>query len=300
MLDPGIRIRRATPDDTRAAFGVFLASVVDLAVRQGDAWAPDPERLWERLGPLYLHLGAHAAEWWVAEDAGGEMIGYARSVERGGLFELAEFFVHPARQAAGVGGQLLARAFPEGRGEVRAIIATTDVRAQARYYRAGTVARFPIMALARAPQAVEAPAEAGLEVVRASESDLPSLIQVEAAVLEFDRGDEFRWLLEQREGYLYRRGATPVGFAFVSRTGSGPVAALSPEDQVPILEHVEARAAELGIESLTFDVPMINEVAMRHLLGRGFQIDPFVTFLMSSRPFGQFDRFIGFAPPFVL
>jgi hypothetical protein len=45
---------------------------------------------------------------------------------------------------------------------------------------------------------------------------------------------------------------------------------------------------------------MVNEIAMRHLLGRGFQIDTFFTFLMSSRPFGQFDRFIGFAPPFVL
>jgi hypothetical protein len=45
---------------------------------------------------------------------------------------------------------------------------------------------------------------------------------------------------------------------------------------------------------------MVNQVAVRHLLDRGFKIDPFLTLLMSSRPFGQFDRFIGFGPPLVL
>jgi hypothetical protein len=47
-------------------------------------------------------------------------------------------------------------------------------------------------------------------------------------------------------------------------------------------------------------VPSVNAVAVRHLLGRGFRLDPFVTNLMSSRPFGQFDRFIGFSPPLFL
>jgi hypothetical protein len=39
---------------------------------------------------------------------------------------------------------------------------------------------------------------------------------------------------------------------------------------------------------------------MRHLLSRHFKMDTFLTFLMSNRPFGQFDRFMGFSPPFVL
>ena len=55
-----------------------------------------------------------------------------------------------------------------------------------------------------------------------------------------------------------------------------------------------------NVESLSLDVPMPNEVAVRHLLGRGFQFDPFYTYLMASRPFGQFDRYIGFGPPFIL
>lgn len=265
----------------------------------GIDWHPDPDAMWTRLEPLFDRLAAHAAEWWLAEDpASGDLIGYARSVERGGLFELSEFFVRPGRQSDGVGRALLEHGFPDGRGEMRVIIATTDVRAQSRYYRAGTVARFPIVSLEGAPSA--SAVDPDLEVVRARTHEIESLVEIERTVIEFDRGDEFRWLLEQREGYLYRRSGRPIGFAFVSRTGSGPIAALAPEDQAAILGHVESRAADLGVETLSLEVPMINEVAMRHLLARGFRIDPFLTLLMSSRPFGSFDRFIGFAPPFTL
>jgi hypothetical protein len=41
-------------------------------------------------------------------------------------------------------------------------------------------------------------------------------------------------------------------------------------------------------------------MAIRHLLVRGFHIDPWINVLMSNRPFGRFDRFIGFSPPIFL
>lgn len=297
---PTFRLRRGTADDSRRAFEVFLPTVRDLTRRLNVPWDVEAEALWERMRYLWDRLAAHHAEWWIAEDpATNRPIGYARSVERGGLFELSEFFVHPGSQAAGVGRALLERAFPGDRGEVRAIIATTDTRAQSRYYRAGTAARFPIVSLEGEPHAIDV-ADDGLGIERlAPDADLAPLRRIEAEVLEFDRGDEFRWLLEQREGYLYRRDGEPIGFAFVGRS-SGPIAALDPADQVPILRHVESRAAANGVPLLSLEVPMPNEVAVRHLLSRAFKIDPFYTFLMSSRPFGRFDRFIGFAPPFVL
>jgi GNAT superfamily N-acetyltransferase len=226
-------------------------------------------------------------------------VGYARSVARGGLFELSEFFVRPVRQSAGVGRRLLGLAFPPDRGEVRVVVATPDVRALSRYYRAGTVARFPIASLSATPVAREG--AIGLEVIRASLDDIPALAALERSVLEFDRGrDELAWLLEQREGYLYRRDGEAIGFGFIGQGGTGPVAALDPADQVPILLHLEARAGALARRDVTFEVPMINEAAMRHLLARGYRIDPFLTLLLSSRPFGQFDRFLAFSPPFVL
>jgi GNAT superfamily N-acetyltransferase len=297
-----IDIRRGTADDNEPCFGAFVEAVTDLSKRIGAPWEPDPAELWPRLEPIFRRLGDHAAEWWLAQDAGsGEVIGYARSVDRDGLFELTEFFVRPARQSAGVGRRLLELAFPPDRGEVRAIIATPDLRALSRYYRAGTVVRFPIVSLTGPPAAA---AEASdLDIVRASTDDIPELAALERSILEFDRGaDELAWLLEQREGYLYRRDGRAVGFAFIgpSGTGTGPIGALEPTDQVPILLHAEARAKALGREEVGFEVPMINEVAMRHLLDRLFRMDPFMTLLLTSRPFGQFDRFIAFSPPFVL
>ena len=300
MTEP-FELRRATADDSRRCFDIFLASVRDLTVRKNIAWDREEETLWARIRYLFDRLAAHHAEWWIAQGpATGDALGYARSVERGGLFELSEFFVHPDRQAAGVGAALLARAFPPDRGEVRAIIATTDLPAQARYYRSGCAARFPIAGMIGRPRPATLDPEVEASRLGPDGSDLATVLDIERQVLEFDRGDEIEWLAGIREGYLYRRAGQPIGFAFVSPEGSGPIAALDPANQSVILGHVETRAAALGIEELSLEVPMVNEVAVRHLLDRGLRFDPFYSFLMSSRPFGRFDRFIGFAPPFML
>jgi hypothetical protein len=199
-----------------------------------------------------------------------------------------------------VGAALLDRAFPIGRGEVRAIIATTDLRAQSRYYRSGCAARFPIAGMLGAPRA--AAMDPTVEAVRLAPGgpDIEVARGIERRVLEFDRRDEMDWLAGRREGYLYSRSGRPIGFAFVSPGGCGPVAALDAADQPAMLAHVETRAAELEIDELSLEVPMVNEIAVRHLLDRGLRFDPFFTFLMSSRPFGRFDRYLGFSPPFVL
>src|SRR5437016_5810963 len=116
-----------------------MAAMSDLFLRQGEPEWIHPQSLWPQLDLLLVHLAPTAAEWWVAiDEADGEMVGYARSIERRGLFELAELFVRPDRQSAGLGRQLIERTFPDGRGDVRLILATSDVRALARYYAAGT------------------------------------------------------------------------------------------------------------------------------------------------------------------
>ncbi|HEX3219249.1 MAG TPA: GNAT family N-acetyltransferase [Candidatus Limnocylindria bacterium] len=303
MTHPAPDIRPGTAADSRPAFDVFLAAVTDLSARLGSPWDAKPDELWPRLEPMFALLAAHAAEWWVAQDGDGRVIGYARSVERGGLFELSEMFVLPDRQAAGIGRELLRRAFPLGRGDLRAIIATTDVRAQANYYRAGTAARFPIASLLGRPGVAtgSGPLDPPLEAVAVTQDDVPALLSLERDAIEFDRGDEMRWLVEQRKGFLYRRAGRVVGSGFMThRGGIGPVVSISARDMPGILDHLERCAADLELEEITLDVPGPNEAALLHLLDRRLQLDPFFTLLMSSRPFGDFARFIGFAPPFVL
>jgi GNAT superfamily N-acetyltransferase len=277
------------------------ASVTDFGARNGTPLPGTAAEWWASSEPLHRFLAAQAAEWWVAEGP-EEIVGYARSIERGGLFELTEFFVVPGSQSRGVGRALIERAFPAGRGEIRSIIATTEVRALSRYYRAGTVARFPILTLEGPPAAGEIPGDLTARQIDAdSETDRSAIAEIERSVAGFARGEaEIQWLLRHREGYLYLRGKAAVGFAFVGSGGTGPVAAADPGDLPGILLHVEDRAAAQGLERIELQLPAPNEVATRHLLSRGFRFDPWVNVLMSNRPFGRFDRLIPFGPPIFL
>jgi GNAT superfamily N-acetyltransferase len=297
-------LRRATAADSEACFRLFWASISDLAARNGTPWEGTADDTLPRFAALYGLLAEIAAEWWVAEDDDGNLIGYARSVERGadhGLFELSEFFVRPGHQSAGVGRALLERAFPVGRGDVRAIIATGDVRAMARYHRADTSIQFPILGLNGAP-AADGASDLRLEAQPITGSEgLAEVAEIEREVVGYDRGArELGWLAERREAYRYRQGGRTVAFAFVGSDGVGPIAALDPRHLPDVLGHVESRAAGIGREELNFEVPAPNVIALRHLLGRGYRLDPFVTYLMANRPFGRFDRYLGFTPPFVL
>lgn len=294
-------IRRATDDDASACHDVMWASVTDLGARRGTPLAGSAAEWWSSGESLQRFLATQAAEWWVAEED-SRIVGYARSIERDGLFELTEFFVLPGTQSKGVGRALLERAFPRRQGPIRSIIATTDERALSRYYAAGTAPRFPILTLGGPPRDEHAtlgvtPSRLGIDIA----SELSVVREIELETLESARGEaEIRWLLDDREGYLYSRADRPVAFAFIGERGTGPIAALEPSDLPDILLHVENRAASLGLQRIEFQVPGPNEVAARHLLHRGFRVDPWVNLLMSDRPFGRFDRIMGFGPPVFL
>jgi GNAT superfamily N-acetyltransferase len=295
-------IRRGTPADIRACHDLLWTSATDLGRRHGTPLEGDADAWWQGIESVHRFLAEHAAEWWVAQSPDdAELTGYARSIERGGLFELTELFVRPGRQSKGVGRRLLERAFPVGRGEVRSIIATTDVRATARYYAADTIARFPYYTLTGAPRRDATSDDLAVRAAGTDSSALAAISEIEREVLDYPRGaDELRWLAETRPGHVFEREGRPVGFAFVARSGAGPIAALDDADLPAILGHVESLAADARSDQLELEIPGVNVAAIRHLLGRGFHIDPWINVLMSNRPFGRFDRFIGFSPPIFL
>jgi GNAT superfamily N-acetyltransferase len=299
--EKSVAYRRATSDDAIACHELMWLSVTDLGRRQGTPLEGSATDWWSSSEPLNRQLARMAAEWWVAEEPGsGRLVGFARSIERDGLLELTEFFVRPDQQSQGVGKALLERAFPAGRGTVRSIVATSDVRAQARYYAAGTVARFPIFTLAGVPDDPGALGEVVAEPID-GERAIEAQRAIEQTVLGHRRSDEeIRWLLDQRHGYLYRRGDRAIGFSFLGRDGAGPMAALEPSDLPAMLLHVEGVAHTFGHQRLELQVPAPNAIAIRHLMGRRYRFDSWINILMSDRPFGQFDRFIPFNPPLFL
>lgn len=298
--EAAVTIRRATPADTPACHELLWEAATDLGERRGTPLEGTANDWWRSMEPVHRLMEREAAEWWVAEGDNGNLNGFARSFVRGGIFELTELFVRPGNQSRGLGRALVERAFPAGRGDLRVIIASTDERALTLYYTADTIARFPIFTLAGEPHRTE---DVGIDErrVAAEPSDLAHMAAVEENVLGQGRSvAELEWLSSHREGYLYQRAERVVGFAFVSAEASGPVVALDPADLPAILLHVESRAHELGVEKLEFEVPSVNTAAIEHLSQRGFRIDPWINLLMSNKPFGQFDRFIGFGPPIFL
>ena len=222
-------IRRATSEEAEACHEILWTSVTDFGARHGTPLDGTAADWWASGEPVHRFLAAHAAEWWVAvEPDDGKLVGYARSIERGGLFELTEFFVVPTAQSRGVGRALIERAFPVGRGDVRSIIATTDVRALTRYYGAGTAVRFPILTLVGAPET------AGI-----ADHLTPDRIDVGSEVDRHALREIDRWVLgkmssvgSRRTGRATSTGGT--GRRSVSRSSGNVAADRSPPSIRPI------------------------------------------------------------------
>jgi len=296
-----ITIRRGTPEDGQAAYRVLWESANDLARRIGADPIPGTvDSSYSSMRVLFEHLAETAAEFWVAVDRSGEVVGYARSIEHGGFFELTEFFVVPGGQSAGLGRKLLERAFPAERGELRVIVATTDVRALGTYIKNGMSGRTPIVSvIGPALPATDAAPSLGARVPPDDEA-LAEIAALDREIAGFDRGPTLRWMADTREAILFRRNGRGIGYAFVSSRGVGPAGALDPDDLPVILDEVLHRASIAGLETASFEVPMANGVALRHLLGRGLRIDAFLTILLSNREFGRMDRYVANSPPIFL
>lgn len=299
-----ITFRRGTVDDSHTVYEIFGAALFDLSERQGVmaiAGANDPKvraELWMRRRPLFEHLARTAYEFWIAEED-GQAVGYARSILRDNMLELTEFFVLPGAQSAGVGRELLARAFPFVENTHRVIVATTDVRALVRYLKAGVVPRMPEMYWTRKPENV--PVESDLEFVpaRNAPETLSQLAALDRAVLGHTRELDHLFLMETRALYFYRRRNQVVGYGYLA-SGAGPMAVLDAADFPGVLAHAERHAFAQGFQEIGFDVPMTNRAAIDHLLARKYELDAFVALLMSDVPFGKLENYVLTAPPFFL
>jgi GNAT superfamily N-acetyltransferase len=295
-------VRRGTAADSRRCFDVMWEATVDLAARQKVDLPWSAEDVWPAWEGLYAHLAEHHAEWWLAEDPGsGEVLGAARSIERGRLFQLTELHVRPREQSRGVGRALIERSFSDGRGDLRLILASNDLRAIARYYATGVVAQLPLFFLTGDPSGADAPKGLTPVPLEAGRESVESILEIDRTALGLERSTEAAWLLRNREGYLYADvNDAPVGYAFIGPGGTGPMAAIHPDHLPEMLAHLEARANAMGIAPLEFTVPGPNGSAMRHLLQRGYRVSPLTAFVMANRPFGRFDRYLPFDPPFIL
>ena len=157
------------------------------------------------------------------------------------------------------------------------------------------------MDMFRAPEAVEPDTDLRFERLGADEASVRAVGDIEQVILGHRRDVDARFLLGMRPAWLARRGDTIAGVAFGAQgSNSGPVAALDPRDMPALLAHVEREAHAAGVEELYFSVPMLNDAAVRHLLTRGFQIDPFYVKVLADARSMQLDRWIHTGPAFII
>jgi GNAT superfamily N-acetyltransferase len=298
-----ITFRPGTPADSYAVFEVFEYAIADLNRRLGrtePSSADSPEglaRMWEMRRSLFEHMAASNDQFWVAE-RNGRPVGYARSTLHDGLQELTELFIHPEVQSAGIGRELLTRAFPEAGARQRSIIASPDLRALALYLKAGLYPRFSIYYFYREPGPVAVESDLAFEPITASAGHLAALASIDEAILEHRRETDHRWLMADRQGYLYLRRGRPVGYGYMG-LASGPFALLDEADFPAVLAHAENSLAGVR-RHFGLEVPMINETAVDYLLVRGFRMDLFFAQALSATPFGRFEKVIITSPPFIL
>lgn len=293
--------RRFGPDEAETVCQVFAHALNDTLERlrmepyvdmdDEAAWRD----AWQTRRPLFEHLSATAEQAWLAE-RGGQVIGYARSIRRGAVYQLTEFFIHPDHQVSGVGKELLARAFPAGDYK-RVVVSTTHGPALALYLRAGVDAQCTICDFSRAPERRQWRSDLRFEPLRDDDEVLASLSELDEAVLGYRREADHRWLMRNREGFLYIRDRTPVGYGYVGHW-SGPFALLDPADFPSVLAHAETRAHAAGYEFM-LGVSLGNRPVVEHLLAHGFRMDAeFLMLFMSDKPSGGFDRYVFSMPGF--
>ena len=296
-----LTFRRAGPEDSPHLFRIFVTAVADLGRRLGvetfsGGAAPEPEELWPERRPLFEHLARTATHAWVAEE-NGTPVGYARSIVRDETLELTEFFVLPGRQSAGLGRELMARVFPGDGARHRSIIATPDLRALARYLRAGLAAHFPIYGFTRDARPLPPPPGFTARRMEGSADSLDTLAAIDRANLGFRRDVDHAWLRTVREGYLFREGSRLVGYGYVGGMYNGPFAVTLERDWPAVLTFAEHRAAELT-PVMSLDVPLVNRTAAAWLLEQGYRMSDFVNYYLSDGSPGHFERHIITTPSF--
>lgn len=301
-----IIIRSGTREDLFDAFVVFQLALHGLYQSVGQAVPedkPNPADLsssFEYFRVFTDYFAQTADHFWVAEDK-GELIGFSRSIVRDGIRQLSELFVHPDKQAQGVGKRLLEAAFPSDDAHNRVVIGTSDIQAVVRYLKAGVKFRFTIYDWSRKPEIVPFETDLSIEAFAPTPENLASLNSIDQTILGYTREIDHIWLSKNRHGHFYRRNGQVVGYSYVSHR-AGPIAMLNNNDFHAALAHVESEMTKYVDEvwdKMYIPIPMTNTAALEYVLQRGFHTSPLLEHFMSDQPLGQYENYIFMDPPFI-
>jgi GNAT superfamily N-acetyltransferase len=287
----GVVYRRATPADSRTTYDVFLEAAEHLAQTRG--WAPTgrpadpPERFMAFRASVLRH---DPAGFWVAE-AEGALVGFGIAVQREHVWYLAALHVRPDYQSRSVGAELIRQALAAAKpGSLLTVGA--DARnpvSNALYGRFGMFPETVLLELA-------GPTRPGAtEMLRPGLPDEDTLAAIDRATLDVARPEDHQfWTsVSALRSFTVLRGDRPVGYAYVQVDGAiGPIAVLDPTDLAPALDAAIAIAAELGARTARVRIPGVAREVIALLLSRGWRYGDAVTLVLTTAPWGRWDRYV--------
>jgi GNAT superfamily N-acetyltransferase len=286
-----ITIRPATPDDSRRTYDVFLEAADDLARTRGWPAVRRPGEPPERFMAFRASALRHDPDgFWVA-DVDGSLIGFGIAVQREHVWYLAALHVRPAYQARGVGAEIVRRALAAAApGSLLTVGA--DARNPVSNGLYGRFGMFPEVALME----LAGPATSGAtDILRAGVPDVGDLDAVDRATLDVARPEDhaFWASVSSLHAYTVVRDGRAAGYAYVQADGAiGPIAVFDPVDLAPAVEASVAMAAHLGASSARLRIPGPARDAIGRLLARGWRYGDPVTLVLTSAPWGRWDRYV--------
>lgn len=291
-----LKYRKFEPEDRAPVYRMFRESLWDYMLQHGLASPEDEndiDEYFRQQQNLYVHLEQTASEDWVAENGTGDLVGWARSIERDNHLQLTHFFVDPDVQGGGVGRALLDRTFPLNRGDQRSIIATTNTRALSLYLRQDVSFQGMAFSFYGEPNIREFNSDLDVEQVNASPKTLESIVAIDSQVLGYRRPADLEFFMNQQPVFLFRHAGRLVAYAFgCDGYSAGPAATLEPEHLPTLLHQIERSACHADMNLLWLTVPAPARQAVTWALSSGYKIDPFYEVLLAREPSMKLDRFI--------
>jgi len=296
---PPATYRPFTEADIAAAAYVRKAALEQLAEERNvtmESWQPFEQTLLQHL----LRTDPDCA--WTAE-VNGLFVGYAMGFVRGDIWFLSQLFVQPEVHTSGAGHGLLERSVEAGRARgarIISVVSSPSAAAHALYMRAGMFATGvlyrisgPVAALLALPE----PDASRKAVVDCSGwqdriADLDRVVW--GAERPVDHAAYLRGAFapEGGQSFALTRGADFLGYGYAAANGVvGPVAAYDAEDVLLLLRTAGEWLHGRDLEEAVLQIPSMNATALAPLLRSGWRLGRW-TYLLTSAPFGQFDRYV--------
>jgi ribosomal protein S18 acetylase RimI-like enzyme len=295
--------RRAKPDDISAVAHVYSTAFNEVYERHGLA---DQVIQFIQPNPYYAFcLQEEPDGFWVAENE-NEIVGMAVSWLRGSFWFLGWLFILPTCQEGGIGRKLLDKTLELG-SQVnvtnRALITIPFNRVStALYMRYGMYPREPIYRMvgdgAAARSAHKETESFSYEKLPPAAASIRQLCSIDEPVLGIRLERHHEYFLNAHGGtcYLFRREKNPEGYAYVWSNGHvGPLAVVSSNSLRGVMNIALGLAAAQGTPQVSVMIPGSNDQAVALALYHKLRIAiPFL--LMSSQPFGNWDKYLFYSP----